>query len=128
MPIELYILLTWTTRRRVALIDSATTVFLRRFLPTVASRFGEQVLALGVVNNHVHAVLRCERIIDLPRLVQALKGASARVANRDGVTATKLRWADGYDARSISPRALADAIAYVRGQAKHHPLDAVERS
>jgi REP element-mobilizing transposase RayT len=80
---------------------------------------------MGIVSNHVHVLVQCRQVIDLPKLVQTFKGASARVANRDGIAKQKLRWADGYDARSISPRTLSHAIAYVRGQARHHPLDAV---
>jgi len=58
-----------------------------------------------------------------------LKGASARIANRDGVMPrARLRWADGYDLRSLSVRDLARAIRYVRTQATRHPELAVDES
>ena len=126
MPVTIYLHLTWTTRQRASLIDSGVEAFLRRFLRHAAERFGVQIIALGAVSDHVHLIVQCGKVVDLPRLVQGLKGASARIANRDGVTTRPLRWADGYDARSVSPRALRDAIAYVRGQAQHHPLEAVK--
>jgi REP element-mobilizing transposase RayT len=122
MAVTFYALLTWTTRDREPLIDAGCAVFLRRFLPLAARRAGAEVLALGVVNNHVHLLLRLGALVDIPTLVQRLKGASARIANRDGVTgAAPLRWARGYDIRSVSPRALPSAQAYLARQDEHHP-------
>ncbi len=98
MPVHLYVHLTWTTLRRLPLLE------------------------LGIVSNHVHAILQLPPVIDIPRLVQGLKGASARIANRDGLMPrARLRWADGYDLRSVSVRQLEDARRYVRTQAEHHP-------
>jgi REP element-mobilizing transposase RayT len=96
--------------------------FLERFLRQEATRHGSRVLELGMVSNHVHAIVQLPPVIDIPRLVQGLKGASARIANRDGLMPrARLRWADGYDLRSVSVRQLEDARRYVRTQAEHHP-------
>ena len=122
MSVYLYAMLTWTTREREGLLDTATAGFLDRFLPPVARRHGAEVLAIGLAQDHVHLVLHLDAIVDIPRLVQGLKGASARVANRDGVmTARKVRWAAGYDVRSISPNRLRHAIRYVETQDQRHP-------
>ena len=81
---------------------------------------------MGLARDHVHLVLHLDAIVDIPRLVQGLQGASARVANRDGVmTDRKLRWAAGYDLRSISPNRLRHAIRYVETQDQRHPRLAV---
>jgi REP element-mobilizing transposase RayT len=126
MPSTIYAHLTWTTFRREALIDEAGARFLRRFLPAVARRYGTDVDAMGIVNDHIHLLLVLPPVIDIPRLVQGLKGASARIANRDGiVTGEKLRWASGYDLRSVSPQAAARVRRYVEAQGSRHPLDRV---
>ncbi len=122
VPVRLYALLTWTTQRRLPLIHLEAAAFLRRVLPTIASRHGTRVIELGIVRNHVHVVLELPPRPDVPRLVQGLKGASARIANRDGImTRAKLRWADGYDLRSLGVRDLKRAINYVRAQSERHP-------
>jgi REP-associated tyrosine transposase len=91
-------------------------------LPEIARRHGTRVIELGVVQNHVHLVLELPPRVDVPRLVQGLKGASARIANRDGVMPrARLRWADGYDLRSLGVRDLRRAIKYVRTQEERHP-------
>jgi len=122
MPVRLYALLTWTTLRRLPLIHAGAAAFLRRVLPEIARRHGTRVVDLGIVRNHVHLVLELPPHVDIPRLVQGLKGASARIANRDGVMPrTRLRWANGYDLRSLGVRDLRRAIEYVRAQSTRHP-------
>ncbi len=127
MPVRIYALLTWTTLRRLPLIHGAAAAFLRRALPEIARRHGTRVIELGVVRNHVHVVIELPSRIDIPRLVQGLKGASARIANRDGLMPrARLRWADGYGLRSLGIRDLKRAIRYVRTQSERHPELAID--
>src|SRR5256885_13538839 len=83
MPVRLYALLTWTTLRRLPLIHAGAAAFLRRVLPEIARRHGTRVVDLGIVRNHVHLVLELPPHVDIPRLVQGLKGASARIARSE---------------------------------------------
>jgi REP element-mobilizing transposase RayT len=129
MPVRLYAMLTWTTLRRLPLINAAVAAFLGSLLPVIARRYEVDVIAVGIVRNHVHVVLRLPARVDLPRLVQGLKGGSARIANRDGLMPrAPLRWASGYDLRSVGVRDLKRAIAYVRAQALRHPELAIRES
>jgi hypothetical protein len=83
-------------------------------LPAIASRYGVKVIELP-------------SRIDIPRLLQGLKGASARIANRDKIVPRgRLQWADGYDLRSLGVRDLHRAIQYVRTQSMRHPELAVD--
>lgn len=129
MPVRLYGMLTWTTLRRLPLIHEKLAEFLRRVLPEIARRHETRIVEIGIVRNHVHLILELSPRPDLPRLVQGLKGASARIANRDGyMPRARLRWAAGYDFRSLGVRDLQRAIAYVRGQDRRHPELAIEES
>jgi putative transposase len=129
MPVRVYVHLTWTTLRRLPLLNPEVARFLERFVRQEATRHGARVLGMGIVSNHVHAIVQLPPVIDIPRLVQGLKGASARIANRDGLMPrARLRWADGYDLRSVGVRQLADALRYVREQAEHHPDLAIRPS
>jgi putative transposase len=117
----LFVHLTWTTWGRLPLVKPSVADFLTRFLPAECVRQAVKPIALGIVENHVHMILQLPLKFDVPRLVQGLKGASARLANRDGIAAREsLRWEQGYDIRSVSPRHLADAIDYVRNQRQKH--------
>jgi len=122
MPVRLYGLLTWTTLRRLPLIHARVAEFLRRILPKIADRHACRVVEIGIVSNHVHLLIELSPRPDVPRLVQGLKGASARIANRDGyMPRARLQWASGYDFRSIGMRDLPRVIEYVRNQATRHP-------
>ena len=127
MPVRLYGLLTWTTLRRLPLIHPNVAAFLRRVLPEIARRHDVRVVEIGIVRNHVHLIVELSPRPDVPRLVQGLKGASSRIANRDGyMPRARLQWAAGYDFRSLGVRDLQRAIAYVRDQARRHPELAIE--
>ncbi|MGE5802615.1 MAG: IS200/IS605 family transposase [Gemmatimonadota bacterium] len=123
MPFHLYAHLSWTTWARLPLITQSVAAFLGPFLLAEAKRHGARVVEIGVVRDHVHLVLELPPVYDAPRLVQGLKGASARLANRDGHTGRgTLRWDKGYDFRSVGIRQLAAVTAYVRDQElKHAP-------
>ena len=108
------------------MITGGVAEFLQRFVPTEAQKKNARVLALGMVCDHVHIVLEIPSAIDLPKLLQAFKGGSSRVINADdSITRIGLRWASGYDARTISPRMLTHAIHYVKSQEQRHPDKAI---
>jgi REP-associated tyrosine transposase len=126
MPLLLFLHVSWTTLDRHPMIGARERAFLRDFLPAETARHGAGVLALGMVSDHVHMVVRLPGAFDIPRLMQGLKGASARIASKDcSKSLTGLRWAKGYHAASVSPHALARAIVYVRAQAQRHPDRAI---
>jgi len=121
VPVLIFAHTSWITLARLPLIDESIAGFLRKFLPEECERHGARARALGIVRDHVHLVVDLPPEFNVPRLVQGLKGASARIANRDGFARRPLRWAQGYDFRSVSPRSLDAAIRYVTGQAVRHP-------
>jgi len=99
---------------------------LERFLPVEVRRHGGELLAVGVVCDHVHILVRLPKRFDLPRLLQGLKGGSARASSVDPEVRGGVRWAKGYTATTVSPRALPRAIEYVRAQATRHPDRAIK--
>ncbi len=121
MPVRIYAHLSWTTWARLPLVDESVAGFLLRFLLAEAKRHGTRVIEIGVVPNHVHLLLQLPPAYDVPRLVQGLKGASARLANRDGFSQNKsLRWETGYDLRSVGLKQLPQVANYLRLQELKH--------
>ncbi|UCD23419.1 MAG: IS200/IS605 family transposase [Gemmatimonadota bacterium] len=121
MSAQLYVHLSWTTVQRRPMIGHSETRFLSRFLPAEAQRHNCDVIATGIVPDHVHVLIRIPRKLDLPRLLQGLKGASARLINQsDELSKTGIRWASGYDARTVSPGHLKRVADYVKGQTERH--------
>ena len=74
----------------------------------------------------MHLVLRLPAVASIPRIVQGFKGASARLINKEhGAGGRPLKWASGYDLRSVSPGDLDRVIDYVRNQPRRHPDRAI---
>jgi len=125
----MYAHLSWTCWARLPLIDQPVAEFLSRFLLSEAKRHGARVIEIGIVSNHVHLLLELPPAYDIPRLVQGLKGASARLANRDGHSRNKsLRWDTGYDLRSVGIKQLPQVANYVRLQELKHGSPGQKRS
>ncbi len=121
MPVCIFAHLSWTTFARLPLIDAKVAAFLEKFLDAECQRQSARMLAVGIVRDHVHLLIELPATFNVPRLVQGLKGASARIANRDRIVGHEsLRWAQGYDLRSVGPRQLDAVKAYVRNQAIRH--------
>jgi len=121
MPVRIYAHLSWTTFAGAPLIHERVAEFLCRFLLEETTRHGARAIEIGVVRDHVHMLLELPAALDVPRLVQGLKGASARLANRDGIAGhTPLQWAQGYDLRSVGVEQLRRVAEYVREQEQRH--------
>lgn len=122
MPIDLLALVTWTTRDRESRLDHESAEYLRSLLPLLARKAGADLLELAVTPTHVHAVVSLGARFDAPRLAQELKGASSRLINQRTPGKSPLRWAAGYDLRSIGRRNLPAVCAYLDRQAEHHRM------
>jgi REP element-mobilizing transposase RayT len=117
----------WTTRERQALIDARVALFLDGFLRDVVRQERARVLAIGMVQTHVHLLVRIHPQTDLTRLVQRLKGGSAAIAGKEGhcPRTSPLRWARGYSIDSVSHRAVEIVRDYVLSQPTHHPHESI---
>ena len=115
--------LTWTTRNRERLIDAGLARFLCAFLRGVAHQERARILEIGIVQTHLHLLLRVHPTTNLSRLLQRLKGGSAAIAGKEqhSTEGHRLRWARGYSIFSVSPRGLIAAREYLRSQPRRHP-------
>jgi REP element-mobilizing transposase RayT len=124
---RLFVHLIWTTREHQVLIDARVARFLDGFLRDVARQERARVVAIGMVQTHVHMLVRTHPQTDLTRLVQRLNGGSAAVASKEGHSrrTSPLRWARGYSIDSVSHRAVELVRDYVLSQPSHHPQEAI---
>ena len=123
---RLYLHISWTTRDREPSLTARFVEFLAHFLPPIARQERAAILAFNAVQSHLHLIVRIHPATSLPRLLQRWKGGSSMVGQRDGHCGDKaVRWAKGYNVESVSPRAIEDAVAYVRRQARRHPREAI---
>ena len=124
---RLYVHVTWTTRDRAPLITAKVAMFLARFLPAIAAQERAGVLAVGVVSNHVHLLLRLDPATVIARLMQRLKGGSAALAQRErhSPDGEPLRWAKGYNLESVSPGSVPTVVHHLLRQPQRDPHEAI---
>jgi REP element-mobilizing transposase RayT len=107
------------------MINGPTKSFLNDYFKKTAAKQDVEVIDVEILQTHVHMIVRTPPRLDLPRLVQFLKGGSSYAASRLPGNVLGLRWAPEYSATSIGPRQLATVRQYIRKQAQHHPGEAV---
>ena len=85
------------------------------------------MLAIGMVQTHVHMLVRVHPQTYLTRLVQRLKGGSAAIAGKEGHSSrtSPLRWARGYSIDSVSHRTVEVVRDYVLSQPTRHPSESI---
>jgi REP element-mobilizing transposase RayT len=127
MPHDLLLFITWKTFRNLPLLDEPAGQFVSGLLPILARKEGATVEESAVLPDHVHVVLDPGPRSDLPRLLQRLKGESSFLVNRDQKLRRHIRWASGYDARSIGRRHLDAVINYFNAQKERHGAEWVVR-
>jgi REP element-mobilizing transposase RayT len=127
MRYRLYFHLVWTTLNRERLIDAALARYLVRFLRGVARKERAAVLAVGMVQTHIHVLLELHPTASIASVVKRLKGASSAMARREGhgPGGRQLRWAKGYAAHTVSARELELVRRYLESQGAHHPAEAI---
>lgn len=83
-------------------------------------RFGLRIIEFAVLGNHLHLVVEADSDVSLSRGMQGLGVRLAKALNRLMERRGKV-FADHYHARILkTPTELANAIAYVLGNAAHH--------
>ncbi len=124
---RIYVHVTWTTRDRERLINRAIADFLAEFLPIICRQERANLEELGMVQTHVHLLVRVHPNTSIPRLLQRLKGGSSVLVSRYGyATDRPFGWAKGYDVESVSPRNVERGRSYIRNQDTRHPGEAIE--
>ncbi len=118
---QLYFHLTWSTHRRMPMIDAPTRTFLEGFFRRTAIQERVGIIALAFLRTHVHLLVRSSPRVDVSRLVQLLKGGSSYAASRQPDNRLGLRWNREYSVTSVSPRLLQNAIDYIERQNRRHP-------
>ena len=122
---KIYFHLTWSTHRRMPMIDGPTREFLDGFFRRTIIKEDASLVALAFLRSHVHLLVQCGTRIDLGHLVQLLKGGSSYAASRQRDNKLGLRWNRQYSVTSVSPKLLQTAIDYIEAQNSRHPDEKV---
>ena len=117
---ELYFHLVWGTWRRLPLVLPGIERAVYRCIEGEAKKLRCKVLGVNGMPDHVHLAVKAPAVINIPKLMQQVKGnSSTRV--RKGLRPDELfGWQDGYAVYSVCPRHIQHIIQYIENQKQHH--------
>ncbi|HET7036502.1 MAG TPA: IS200/IS605 family transposase [Thermomicrobiaceae bacterium] len=110
--------LVWATKGREPLMTPERAAVVHRHLRNAAHRHEIPVHAVGGVADHVHLAVSIPPTMAVATAVQRIKGASSRDITVD--IGDAFGWQGDYSVDSFSKRHLAQVIAYIEDQPRHH--------
>ena len=84
------------------------------------SRHGINVVKVGGIENHVHALIDIPKTLSVSESMKGLKGGSSNGINKAGIINGHFSWQDGYGAFTVSASSVADVLGYITNQREHH--------
>ena|SRR5579862_4450471 len=117
---KLYYHLIWVTHERQPLIGRDEEAVIKTTFYAKAAEMRVTLHAIGIVADHVHVVASIPPAVSVAICVKHLKGASSRAVNVQRHPNRLFRWEEGYGALTLGERSLAQVVAYVQNQPRHH--------
>ena len=121
---EIHVHLVWWTMRGQPMLDGGRLMIALRSVTEHAGELGCDVIAVGGVEDHIHALIKLPGTLSVSGLVKQIKGASSHCLNLADRAAplsrARFRWQHGFGAFSISRSHIPKVADYIRNQEAHH--------
>jgi REP element-mobilizing transposase RayT len=105
---------------RENLIKSEWRIELYKYITGIVKNYGQKLIAIGGVENHIHILLGIKPNLPLSDLVREIKANSSRFINERNFVRGKFAWQEGFGAFSYSHSQLDNVIRYIENQENHH--------
>lgn len=113
-----HIHIVFSTKGRLKEIDEEFQPKLWAYLAGIAKNHGMHAVAIGGVEDHVHALINVGANLGVAKAAQVLKANSSRWMNEN--RRTRFEWQEGYFACSVSRSQVPSVMRYIAGQKEHH--------
>ena len=117
---EIIIHFVWATKKREAALTAQWEPIVYRCIQQECRRLGCTILALGGMPDHVHLLAVVPGHLAVSKLMQQVKGVSARFTNGELPLTLFLKWQEGYHALSVSRSDVQRVKSYIQCQKQHH--------
>jgi putative transposase len=108
----------YSTKERVPSIPEELQPKLWAYMAGIAANHGMRALAIGGIEDHVHALISLPATMSIAEAVQLLKANSSGWINRG--RRSRFEWQEGYFACSVSRSQLPRVSKYIANQREHH--------
>ena len=106
------------TKNRASLIPAELQPRLWAYMAGILRNYGMRALAIGGMDDHVHALISTPPVITIAKSVQVLKANSSRWMNQNRLR--RFEWQEGYGSFSASRSHIPAIMKYIANQAEHH--------
>lgn len=110
----------WSTKDRRPLITPDIEERLWRYIGGIARKNKMKALAIGGVEDHVHALLSIHQTLSVSKAMQLIKGGSSKWVHEEFPQLATFQWQEGYGAFSIGVSGVDDTTRYIGNQKEHH--------
>jgi REP element-mobilizing transposase RayT len=108
----------YSTKERMPSIPEALQPKLWAYMAGIAANHGMRALAIGGIEDHVHALISLPATMSIAEAVQLIKANSSGWINRG--RRSRFEWQEGYFGCSVSRSQLARVSKYIANQREHH--------
>jgi REP element-mobilizing transposase RayT len=108
----------FSTKNRERAISEALQPRLWAYMAGIAKNHGMHALAIGGMDDHVHALLSLPGVTSIAKATQVLKANSSRWMNEQ--RPDRFEWQEGYFACSVSRSQISKVMSYIANQREHH--------
>jgi putative transposase len=108
----------FSTKDRAPLIKPEVEKDLWAYIGGIARTNRIKPVAIGGIEDHVHALFAIPANMDVAKAVQLIKGGSSKWFREK--QSPKFSWQQGYGAFSVSASQQEKTVAYIQNQRQHH--------
>jgi putative transposase len=108
----------FATKNRAKLIPEGLQPKLWAYLAGIAKNYGMHAVAIGGIEDHVHALVNLGPTLGVAKAAQVLKANSSRWMNEQ--VKARFEWQEGYFACSVSRSQVPSVARYIADQKAHH--------
>jgi REP element-mobilizing transposase RayT len=108
----------FSTTNRLKLIREKLQPKLWAYMAGIAQNHGMHAVAIGGIDDHVHALVNIGPTLSIAKAAQVLKANSSRWMNEH--PGVRFSWQEGYFCCSVSRSQLATVRQYIARQREHH--------
>jgi REP element-mobilizing transposase RayT len=119
--VQIYVHLVFSTKHRQPFLkDNNFRDRTHRYLAGICGNLKCPAIAVGGVEDHVHALCRLGKTTEIADLIRDLKRDSSKWVKVENPQLAEFHWQEGYGAFSISPSHVEALTGYVARQEEHH--------
>lgn len=108
----------FSTKGREPSIPEKNQPKLWAYMAGIATNHNIHALAIGGIENHIHALISLPATMSISKAVQVIKSNSSRWINE--TRRTRFEWQEGYFACSVSRSQIPKVSKYITNQREHH--------